>query len=121
MRIYCKPTYFNQSVERHFSSKIKRKSRDSDLTLELSCHAGFPTARLCLHKKKKKVIIFSRRKHDVIDNVYFSDDRNGLKITNMAEEQQQTYENKNANHVRSITSAIFGKYFWNEFAFMCIE
>ena len=28
----------------------------------------------------------------------------------MAAEQQQTYENKNANHV--ITSAIFGEYFW---------
>ena len=43
VRIYCKLTYFNRRVERHFSSKMKRKSRDSDLTLELSCHAGFPT------------------------------------------------------------------------------
>jgi hypothetical protein len=37
------PTYFKRRVERHFSSKMKRKSRDWDLTLELSCHAGCPT------------------------------------------------------------------------------
>jgi hypothetical protein len=30
-------------VERHFSSKMKRKSRDWDSTLELSRHAGCPT------------------------------------------------------------------------------
>jgi hypothetical protein len=35
--------YFKRRVERHFSSKMKRKSRDWDLTLELSCHAGCPT------------------------------------------------------------------------------
>ena len=28
VRIYCKPTYFNRRVERHFSSKMTRKSRD---------------------------------------------------------------------------------------------
>ena len=43
INIYCKPTYFKRRVERHFSSKMKRKSRDWDLTLELSCHAGCPT------------------------------------------------------------------------------
>jgi hypothetical protein len=41
--VYCKPTYFKRRIERHFSSKMKRKSRDWDLTLELSCHAGCPT------------------------------------------------------------------------------
>jgi hypothetical protein len=35
--------YSKRRVERHFSSKMKRKSRDLDLTLELSCHAGCPT------------------------------------------------------------------------------
>ena len=37
--------YVDVDVERHFSSKMKRKSRDWDLTLslELSCHAGCPT------------------------------------------------------------------------------
>ena len=43
INIYCKPTYFKRRVECHFSSKMKRKSRDWDLTLELSCHAGCPT------------------------------------------------------------------------------
>ena len=28
VRIYCKPMYFNRRVERHFSSKMTRKSRD---------------------------------------------------------------------------------------------
>ena len=46
INIYCKPTYFKRRVERHFSSKMKRKSRDWDLTLELSCHAGCPTVLL---------------------------------------------------------------------------
>jgi hypothetical protein len=46
--IYCKPTYFKRRVEHHFSSKMKRKSRDWDLTLELSCHAGCPTVLCCL-------------------------------------------------------------------------
>jgi hypothetical protein len=48
INIYCKPTYFKRRVERHFSSKMKRKSRDWDLTLELSCHAGCPTVKFYL-------------------------------------------------------------------------
>ena len=44
INIYCKRTYFKRRVERNFLSKMKRKSRDWELTLELSCHAGCPTA-----------------------------------------------------------------------------
>jgi len=28
VRIYSKPTYFKRRVKRHFSSKMRRKSRD---------------------------------------------------------------------------------------------
>ena len=44
--------YFKRRVERHFSSKMKRKSRDWDLTLELSCHAGCPTVDTVYTSKK---------------------------------------------------------------------
>jgi hypothetical protein len=40
----CQTSKFIVFRERHFLSKMKRKSRDWELTLELSCHAGCSTA-----------------------------------------------------------------------------
>jgi hypothetical protein len=71
--------YFKRRFERHFSSKMKRKSRDWDLTLELSCHAGCPTEiglfrKVSLHIPvcyRFPVMSSKNMVRDVLENILF--------------------------------------------------